>query len=97
MNEAAISEIRKYADEWLFPPAADWPAYYFAERSYSIWAANEIINRLEEESKTPIQVISEFINELHDAINHFGLSRRMEIVFEIAIETAENILWDLFA
>ncbi len=46
MNEEAVMIIHDYINKNLFAPAGDWPEYQFEKRSYEIWAANEILNRI---------------------------------------------------
>lgn len=93
MNEAVILILEYYVAEHLFEPGPNWPKYYFDERSYSRWAANEIIERVKAQPSTaPIVVIEDFIRELD---NCYCASEKNETLFSIARDAAEDII-DLF-
>jgi len=93
MNEAVILIIESYISEHLFEPAAHWPKYYFDQRAYSRWVANEILERVKQQKLTPpIIIIEEFIRELD---NCSCVNGRNEMIFSIAREAAEEML-DLF-
>ena len=90
MNEAVILILQDYITEHLFEPAANWPKYYFLERSYSRWVANEIIERIKAQpSKAPIIVIEDFILELDDCCDR---NQNSKTLFSIARDAAEEII-----
>lgn len=90
MNEAVILIIESYIREHLFDPASSWPKYYFKERSYSRWVANEILERVKEQKTTPpIIVIEDFIRELDDC--SCG-NENNKLIFSIARDAAEDML-----
>lgn len=103
MYETAVSVIREYMDEYLFEPAHNWPRYEFKTRSYSIWAANEIINRINEEDMRapqhitgrdpvpPLGIIHEFINELDRQMETDGTMQH-QFILSTAKETAIDII-----
>lgn len=90
MNEAVILIIQDYITEHLFEPGPNWPRYYFEERSYSRWVANEIIERIKAQPSTsPMIVIEDFIRELD---NCYCASEHHEVLFSIARDAAEEII-----
>jgi hypothetical protein len=90
MNEAVILILQDYISEHLFEPGPNWPSYYFAERSYSRWVANEIIERVKAQPLTaPIIVIEDFIRELD---NCYSANEQNEMLFSIARDAAEDII-----
>lgn len=107
-NEAAVSALQYYIDEFLFEPRSNWPKDYFLKRSYSRWAAYELQGRIIEESlllpphltitgreqKTSTEIIEEFISEM-DYFSEINDNRSSQFMFSIARETARGIL-DLF-
>lgn len=104
MNEAAVSVIREYIEKCLFEPNFNWPKYEFDLRSYSRWAANEILERVIEETlrpppnisgyetKSPINIIKEFIEEMDD-FYEVSDSKRIQYICSIAREAAKDILY----
>lgn len=93
MSEAVILILEYYVAEHLFEPGHNWPKYYFDERSYSRWAAYEIIARVKAQPETaPIIIIEDFIRELD---NCYDASEKNETIFSIARNAAEDII-DLF-
>jgi len=107
-NEAAVSVLQYYIDEYLFEPKSNWPKDRFGGRSYSRWAAYELQGHIIEESlrlpphltitgreqKTPIEIIEEFISEM-DYFSEMNGNIRSQFIFSVAKETAKEIL-DLF-
>ena len=90
MYEAVILILQGYITEHLFEPGSNWPKFYFDERSYSRWAANEIIERVKEHKTTPpIVIIEEFILELD---NYSCINPKNEELFSFARDAAEDIL-----
>jgi hypothetical protein len=104
MNLLAISIIQEYMDEYLFDPKVNWWKSEFEERSYSRWAAEELISRFirQEEVrpwevliydfKTPIEIISELINELEE-FSKSGQNEKTKAIFTIAKDSATEILY----
>lgn len=89
----AISLIRKYIDKYLFEPAYTWPKYYFEQQSYSRWAANEILRRVQCQKDTPpILVVEEFIlkTDRYSCSDHADKS--VGLIFSIAHDVATDIL-----
>jgi hypothetical protein len=95
--DVAISLIREYMSEHLFDPKQNWGKYYFTERSYSRWAANEIIERLWEIALFPpweygvVDIISGFIDEM-ERLSENSEHKLSQTIFYIAKETARDIL-----
>lgn len=99
--EEVVLDIQKYIDQYLFEPRITWPKYEFSIRCYSRWAANEILNRIVEESmklpqfitgrepRTSSSIIKEFIDEMdyYSELND-GKNQR---IFNIAKCTAIDI------
>jgi len=96
INDIAISKIMKYIDEYCFEPGAKWLDEYFAQRSYSNWAAYEILELIMDHPfDSPSLLIDDFIlkMELYSCI---GNVFERKIIFSIAKDTAEHIQQLLF-
>lgn len=102
MNQVAISIVQEYADENFFEPLKNWPKNEFIRRSYSRWALQEILSRLMEQEdilpwdtffrmRSPIEVISEFIDEL-DSYVEISRDEKTRLIFSIARDSAEDAL-----
>lgn len=92
MNELAVSVIQEYINKYLFEPRSNWPMYEFNVRSYSRWAANEIIGRIQNDSdRSPVNVISEFIREV-DLYSEKTPTNQSQLIFSVAKETAIDII-----
>jgi len=89
MNDEAITTILRYMDECLFELEDTWPIDDFEKRSYSRWAATEIIAAL---LNRPLDwawgVIDEFIIEM---LYFAHLTKENNRKFIFAIEVAEEI------
>ena len=104
MNEAAISRIQTYINESLAEPKVDTDSYDFMKWSYSRWAAEEINEYLSAQEpilpweefsydpKTPVEVITEFINKM-DCFLATSENEDHRFIFSIAREAAFDILW----
>lgn len=91
MNEVAISVIREYMDECLFKPAINWPKCEFNRRTYSRWAAAEILKRIEKNPEIdPIDILSQFANEVDD-YSEVSDDRNTQFIFVAAREMAEEL------
>lgn len=65
MNDLEIQMVLRYIDEYLPEPNGLWTKEAIAERSYSRWAAYEIIHRLTERPfDPPEEVVEMFVLEL---------------------------------
>lgn len=93
MNEEAVLAIRDYIDEYLFEPKLNWPTYEFRRRSYSRWAANEILTRIETDAinRDPINNVIEFREDMD---RYLDLSEDHDVyyIFIVAKETADDIM-----
>jgi hypothetical protein len=93
MNEQAVLTIQKYIDEYLFEPRSTWSKLEFDRRSYSIWAANEIITRLMDRPfDHPEIVIEGFLLEMI-VFSHTKEESKRHFIFSVATEVAEDILY----
>lgn len=92
MYEMAAEMIQEYIDQWLFEPNYGWPRIEFNRRSYSRWAANEILHRVKTETKgrSVSDIIEEFRWEM-DSYSEVDYDRDLAFIFETAKETAEDI------
>ena len=96
MNEEVISQIKGIIDEWYFEPAANWNEYYFTERSYQRWAAEEIINRLRlDNPKNPKEIIVRFMKDM-DNFSEIGKNATIRFKFVVAYETSRDIFYALY-
>lgn len=92
MNEVAICKIMSYIENALFEPRYRWSESMFKERSYSRWAAFEILERIMDRPFTqPDLIIEEFIIKMayFSCINEDTEASRM---FIVARDAAEDIL-----
>ena len=93
-EDTRIAEIliKEFRDEYLFPPQRTWPKNEFELRTYSRWAANEILRRLKEKPNVGvINIIQGFIEELYCFENLTDSWTKIRI-FRVARETATDIL-----
>ena len=92
MNEEAVQVIIDYIDEYLFEPYANWPKNWFNQRTYSRWAANEILGLVIDNPLTPpSMVIDEFLVKM-SYYSCVSENQNISIIFSTAVDTAENIL-----
>lgn len=92
MYELEVETIQDYIDQCLFEPDYRWPKLEFERRSYSRWAASEILNRVqaEKDGRKVIDIIKEFLWEM-DCHSEIDYDRHVAFIFETARETAEDI------
>lgn len=91
MNDVAISIITKYIEENFFDPQLNWPKEEFDKRSYSKWAAYEILESVMDKPFTiPIEVIDEFYLKMA-MFNYAADGTNQEFLFKCATDTAEEI------
>ena len=105
MNYAsALSVVRRYLDEKL-PIATNSRAnrLEFETRSYSRWAADEILERIMEEElklpyhisgleqRVPIEIVQEYIDELYTAWES-TVDKKRKYMYSTAMHTADEIL-----
>lgn len=92
MNEETILVIIKYIAEYLFEPDANWPKSWFNQRTYSRWAANEILGLVIDNPLTqPSMVIDEFLVKM-SYYSCMSENQNISIIFSTAVDTAEDIL-----
>lgn len=92
MNEDAAIVIINYMEENLFEPKQNWPKDEFYRRSYSRWAANEILELV---LKHPFDAAHSLIEGFFFQMlyfSHLSKSESANLIFSIAMETAEDIL-----
>lgn len=84
--------IQKYIDKHLFNPSHTWCKYEFEKRSYSRWAAYEIIERIMDKPfEMPLCIIENFIFEMA-MYACYGEDEHRSFIFQTAVETAEEII-----
>lgn len=107
MNELAESVhiINNYIEEYLPAPDIQWPKAQFEERSYSRWAAYELMERVINEAsllpyhitgieeKSTVEIIEDFIYEMV-YIRDLEDAYRSRLCL-VAIEVSKDIL-DIF-
>lgn len=92
MDPLLFSKVVNYMDEALFEPQPNWPLYHFEERSYSRWAATEIITALMDRPLDPPDiVVEEFLLKVTLMASITEDSKKRHI-FSVAKEIAEDIL-----
>lgn len=91
MNEQAIVIIKNYMKR-LNRPNRSKKILHFEQLSYSRWAANELLNCvMEQNSKSPVRIIEEFISKM----DTYSCMNGASFIFSVAHDTAEDIL-DMF-
>lgn len=91
-NEVAAYMIFECLEENLFEPNRNWPETIFEERSYARWAAIEIADMLMDRPyEDPDTIVESFMlrMQLYSIVEE---DPRKAKIFEIAKETAEDIL-----
>lgn len=92
MNEEAAQAITDYIEEYLFEPDANWPKSWFNQRTYSRWAANEILELIIDNPLTsPMIIIDEFLIKM-SYYSCMSENQNISIIFSTAVDTAEDIL-----
>ena len=91
MIEIAVDTIREYIQENLFEPSFSWDKREFETRSYSRWAAYEVLNRvIDHPIDAPLDTIENFVLEMA-MYAHYGKNEHRSFIFQIAFETATEI------
>lgn len=92
MNESAIQTVKEYIAD-LKPPKYRLKRSFFEQKTYSIWAAKEVLQYLWSHPDTPpIIAIEEFIEKM----DKYSLkNRESSFIFSVAHDIAEDIL-DIF-
>ena len=92
MNELEARMVLHYIDEYLFEPVRTWPKQEFEDRTFSRWAAYEIVQRLMDAPFDPPDLIVEsFIFELAEC-SYLAKDPEVAEIFLTAKEAAEVIL-----
>lgn len=91
-NELAVKSIITYMEECLFEPKTSWFKHEFEKRSYSRWAANEILEGVMDHPMSPADtIIEEFIFKM-SLYSCVAEDSKASFIFSIAQDTAEDIL-----
>ena len=95
MNSDAGLILSLYKKRYLQRPDRFWATYDFKFRSYSRWAADELIERMNTEpTRDPARIIEEFIDEM-DRYYEASENERGWQLFAIARDAARDILEEL--
>lgn len=100
MDERVRAAIKEYYRDKLFAPGKNWPEYYFKQRSYSRWAAKEVLRRIRRNPRvTAIETVEDFIDEVveYREISSAHWNKDDRLVFEAAYNVATDILDILIA
>ena len=92
INEEAALAIIHYMEEQLFEPQLNWPRYWFSQRTYSRWAATEILESvMDHPYASPVDIIEDFIIRMiyFAELNENSYTSR---IFSTAKETAKDML-----
>lgn len=94
MDTDVILKIQNYVNNYLFDPDIMWPVNEFKKRSYSRWAAYEILDRIKNdlENRDPINNVVEFLKEVR-SYSELCTNDCVNFIFTTAIETAEDIIF----
>lgn len=91
-NEVAAYLIFECLEENLVEPRNNWPTLIFEDRSYARWAATEIAEMLMDRPyDDPDLIVQEFMLKMM-ALENTTRDPAKKRIFNIAIETAEDIL-----
>lgn len=91
MNELAAMTIMRYIEEYLFEPEWSWPQAEFYRRTYSRWAAYEILELVLDHPFIPADVvIDEFMLKML-YLSHTAENVNNSIMFSIAADAADEI------
>jgi hypothetical protein len=91
MNDIAIRLILEYVEKYLFDPTLNWPREEFEKRSYSRWAAYEIIESIMDHPfEQPIDVIDDFYMRMI-IFGRAAEGTKREAIFSCAADAAEEI------
>ena len=90
-EERAICAIQEYRYD-INHPSSNWPPYYFAQASYSRWAAEEIIVYiLSHVNLTPLEAVEEFRNLMDDYATRDRYDKQNSYIFSVAYDIATDI------
>lgn len=93
MSKEAVLAIRAYMQKYLFIPRSNWPTDEFRRRSYSRWAADEIMKMIENDpiNQDPINNVEKFMDDMDHYLD-LSENRDSYFIFMVAKETAEDIM-----
>lgn len=92
MNEVEVITVMNYIDDQLFEPKINWPREEFRRRSYSRWAAYEILELvLNRPFNSATELIEDFIIEMWYFL-YIAPNEKSSYKFLIAMDVAEDIL-----
>lgn len=86
-----IKKLRSYMNDCLFPPEYSWSEDEFQKRSYSRWAAEEILSLLQSTNKDPIDIVEDFADEIERFSESTYQAKR--IIFFAVQDTIDDILF----
>lgn len=95
MNEAMVHAIIRYIDnidDFLFDPDEKRPAYWFDKRSYSLWAAEEVLRLVMDHPAEPPTMIAEAFMLNMTYLSGVAKSKEARFIFMFAMYSSGNIL-----
>lgn len=94
MNDVAVSITMRYIDENLFEPQFKWPKIEFARRSYSRWAAYEILELLLDHPFYDAEILIEgFIMKMVYCTHVTENNGKSSFICTTTVDVAEDILF----
>lgn len=94
MNDVVVTTVMQYINEHLFEPRINWSKVEFRRRTYSRWAAYEIIELLMNHPFDDSElVVEDFILKMFYCLHVAEGNNKSDFVFLSAIEVAEDILF----
>lgn len=90
-KESVIEWIHEFIYDNLFEPNARWPKEEFDRKSSERWAANEIIERIENSDEDPALVVLYFWAEMEDYASKDEISKENAKNFRYAADIAYEI------
>jgi len=98
MNRQIELAITNYIYEKIPEPEKHWSKFYFSQRSYSRWAAKEILEILHKnQDKSPIEMVENFMKTMEDFSCTDDKNWKDGFIFSVAHDVASDILDILIA
>lgn len=84
--------IQRYLKYYLVEQKRSWPEAEFRHTAYARWACQELINKINDDPKTPAIFIIEKFKDDMDRYSEMGTNPKKNIIFSIARETTKDLL-----
>lgn len=92
-NKMAISVVKNYIERLECIPVHYWRSSEFAQKCYSIMAANDILELLsQDEDEPPLGIIEEYREKMDE---YSCVNSTSSFIFSVSHDTAEDIVDEL--